>query len=817
MYQIKQIAKILDSQSKVVLDCNISSIIFDSRMIIPSFDCLFFALKTSNNDGHKYISDIYQKGVRNFVVNKDFKDFDKYIDANFIIVEDTTKSLQYLSAYHRKQFDIPVFAITGSNGKTIVKEWLFYFLNKDYKTLKSPKSYNSQLGVPLSVWELSNVYEVAVFEAGISKFGEMSKLEKILKPSIGLITNIGDAHQENFIDLKTKAYEKIELFKDSELVIYSSDFILIDELIKEKYPDKRKFCWSLNKEADLQLIEQIKEGKSSFLRLKYQQKTYKLPIKFSDRASIENTMSVLSALLCFYPQKTPDEFNLTELQPVEMRLQQIEGKNKCTLINDSYNCDLASLKIALDVLTAQNQNNKKTIILSDIFEVGKKEKDLYSDVAKMLENSGIKKLIGIGENISVNSDYFKCEKYFFKSTKEFLEELTKFNFIDEAILLKGARKFHFEHIADILQLKNHRTVLEINMSSFDHNLQYFRSLLNPKTKLMIMVKAFSYGSGSFEIANFLQRKGVDYLSVAIADEGIALREAGITLPILILNPDVANFELFVEYSLEPEIYSFRMLDYFYNIIKDKVYNAYPIHLKLNTGMNRLGFDENQIIELCEKLKKYDKIFVKSVFSHLTGSDEDKFDDFTHFQINKFQLITKKIEINLGYKFLKHILNSAGIERFKDLQFDMVRLGIGLYGISSIDNIFVKTISTLKTSIIQIFDVKKGESVGYSRSWIAPKDSVIATLPIGYADGLDRRLSNGVGEVFVNGFKVPIVGKICMDLTMIDISDIEAKEEDEVIIFDENQTISDLAKKMGTIPYEVLTSISRRVKRVYVWE
>ena len=817
MYTVAQIVKILDAKYIGVSDDFISSLIFDSRMIIPSSGSLFFALKSANNDGHRYIADVYKKGVRNFVVNSQFFDFSNFPDANFIIVHNTIASLQHLAAYHRSLFDIPIFAVTGSNGKTIVKEWLAYFLNKEKKTLKSPKSYNSQIGVALSVWELSDIFELAVFEAGISKPHEMDNLQKIINPSIALFTNIGDAHQENFTDLKSKVYEKLELFKDASLCIYSADYEIIDRAFAERLPEKKTFTWSLERDADLRMLDISSLEDKHFMRVLYRQKEYLLQIKYIDKASIENTMSVLSALLCFYGNRDPLSFDFSELPEVEMRLQQIEGKNNCTIINDSYNCDLASLKIALDVLTAQNQNTKKTVILSDIYEVGKDDNDLYARVAQMLENIELYRIIGIGETIAAYSDAFEGLKFFYKSTDDFLLDLQNLNFFDEAILLKGARKFNFEHIADVLQLKNHRTVLEINMTAFEHNLQYFRSLLKPKTKLMVMVKAFSYGSGSYEIANFLQRKGVDYLAVAIADEGIALRKAGIFLPILILNPDVANFDLFVEYTLEPEIYSFRMLDAFYEAVKNKVYNTYPIHLKFNTGMNRLGFEQQDIDLLCEKLFVYNKIFVKSVFSHLVGSDDEQFDDFSIEQANMFVSITDKLEHKLGYKFLRHLLNSAGIERFGHLQFSMVRLGIGLYGISALNEHLVQSISSLKTKIIKIFEVKKGQTVGYSRAWKAHRDSIIATLPIGYADGLDRRLSNAVGKVFVNGKSAPIVGNICMDLTMIDITDIDASETDEVVIFGQEQSISDIAQLLNTIAYEVLTSISHRVKRVYVWE
>ena len=608
---------------------------------------------------------------------------------------------------------------------------------------------------------------------------------------------------------------KLRFSKNSEIIIYSPDYEQVTKILNEVYPSKNKFTFSFEQEADLQVVERKAQNGSCLISVKYKDEIFDIKLNFKEFPLIEDAIAVLAALLVIFPEKNPYDFDLSSLRPLEMRLQQMQAKNKCTVINDSYSCDLVSLGMALDVLNAQNQHKTKTVILSDIFQVGEHGEKLYRKVADLINSNNVQKFIGVGEELYKHSDFFKVEKYFFRTTNELLQNLNKLQFFDEAILIKGARKFHFEEISKRLEQKIHRTILEIDMSAFEHNLQYFKNLLNADTKIMVMVKAFSYGNGSFEIANFLQRKNVDYLAVAIADEGIALRNAGIKTPILILNPDVANFDVFVDYQLEPEIYSFRMLQEFYNAVKNRVLSPYPVHLKINTGMNRVGFDATEIEKLADTLKTMPKIFVKSVFSHLAGSDEEKFDNFTRQQVSIFQKVTKILELKTGYKFLKHILNSAGIERFPEYQFDMVRLGIGLYGISSKKGNLLH-ISTLKTQIIQIREIEAGESVGYSRAWTAKRKSRIATIPIGYADGLNRLLSNENGEVIVNGKRVKIIGNICMDLTMIDITDIDANEGDEVIIFNNQLTISELARKLHTIPYEILTSISQRVKRVYVW-
>lgn len=815
-YTFSKIAKVLSNKFYIKNDCIIKYLTIDSRTIHTPENTIFFAIKGNFNDGHNFINELYKNGIRNFCINSYFTQYINFTDANFIIVSNTVLALQNLAEYHRKLFNIPVIAITGSNGKTIVKEWLRFFLSKTHKVVCSPKSYNSQIGVPLSVWEMNTNHQIAIFEAGISKPLEMSKLERILMPDIGIFTNIGDAHQENFLTIEQKIQEKLHLFKNVKKIIYPFDNKLIKNNINKISKNKEFFAWSLTQQCDLQLIEIVKKNFFE-IRLLYKNKEYSIKTRLNDKASIENMMTVLSALLVLNPEITPDKYDFLEISPVEMRLQQIQGTNNCTIINDSYNSDLTSLRVAIEVLNTQKQHKKSTLILSEILQIGKNEFDIYSEIASIIKNSSINRFVGIGISFLKHKSLFGKNSYLFETTLDFISQINKFDFNNEAILVKGSRKFNFESITEKLQQKNHNTVLEISIPALENNLIYFRNKIKPQTKLMIMLKAFSYGSGTYEIANWLQRKNIDYIAVAIADEGFELRKAGITTPIMILNPDSSNFSSYCDFNLEPEIYNFRILDEFYNSIKDKVTLPYPIHIKINTGMNRVGFNFNQIEELSELLKKMDKIFVKSVFSHLVGSGEQEFDNFTKQQFNLFIKSCLLLQNKIDYNFIKHILNSAGIERFPQYELDMVRLGIGLYGVSS-DNANLRNISTLKTKIIHIQQVSKEETIGYSRKGKLQRDSKIATIPIGYADGLNRQLSNGIGYVLVNGQKAKIVGNICMDLTMIDVTDIDnVKEDDEAIIFGEKPSITELAEKLGTIPYEILTSISQRVKRIYIWE
>lgn len=825
-YSILEIAQIV--QGELSPNCNdnniIKDVIIDSRKLVSAESVLFVALKTKRNDGHRYITDLYNKGVRNFMVLQ-LDDKLNSLEANFIIVSDTLQALQKFSKHHRMSFDIPVIGITGSNGKTIIKEWLYQCLNEQYEIVRSPKSYNSQIGVPLSVLQITAQHNLGIFEAGISEPEEMQNLQDIIQPQIGIFTNIGHAHDQSFVDQRQKINEKLKLFLKSNTLIFCSDYGNITEKIYslEVFRNKNLIDWSSkNKEAKIYIQQIVKKQSQTEIKILHNEESIAFTIPFVDEASTENAMHVVATLLHLGINKETIVKKLSELAPVAMRLELKEGINHCSVINDSYSSDLSSLSIALDFLGQQKQHKKKTVILSDILQSGKNNFELYEEVSAMLRRKNIDRIIGIGKSITQQAALFPMEKYFFENTAEFISYFAFSKFNHETILLKGARSFEFEKINKILEQKVHETVMEINLNALLHNFHFFRSLTKAKVKIMVMVKAFSYGSGSFEIANLLQFHNIDYLAVAYADEGIELRKAGIVLPIMVMNPEQDAFDLMIYHQLEPEIYSFNILmkleeAIHQNIIPDN--KPIGIHLKIDTGMRRLGFEEHEIDSLIERLKNNKKIIIKSVFSHLAASDESVHDEFTLQQINTFIRCSNKIIKSFDTPIIRHILNSAGISRFPDYHFDMVRLGIGIYGIASDKNIQHKleNVSSLKTSISQIKHIKKGESIGYSRSHFAQEDMTIATLPIGYADGLDRRLSNGKGVLKVNNKDVPIVGNICMDMCMIDITGTAAKEGDTVIIFGDEKPISDLAKSLNTIPYEVLTSVSRRVKRVYFQE
>jgi len=833
-YDIKTIAKVINGKilsSQLDEYCKIKRVLIDSRKIEVAFETIFFALKTTKNDGHKYIKELFDKGVRNFVVsdNSAIENIDRA--ANILLVDNTIESLQKLSEYHRKQFDIPVIGITGSNGKTIIKEWLAFLLSKHKNVIRSPKSYNSQIGVPLSVILIGEEHEIAVIEAGISKVGEMIKIEPIIMPDIGVFSNIGAAHNENFVSLSEKILEKLKLFKNSKRIIVSSKYKEIintlnssDEFAND--PKNILFTWGQKNSDDLKIVNTKNENGSTLMTLKNQNDDiYKINIPYIDAASVENALHCFAVmyLLNLTDNNTLKLFN--ELPAVSMRLEQSEGMNSCTIINDAYNSDINSLSIALDFLSQQKQNPKKTIILSDILQTGLKSKELYSEVNKLFKERQINRLIGIGEDISKSQECFESvkEKDFFLSTDEFLKTDIRTLFSNETILIKGARVFEFENIFKKIEYSSHQTVLEINLNSLVNNLNAYRSIINQETKIMVMVKAFSYGSGSFEIANVLQYHNIDYLGVAYADEGVELRENGINLPIMVIAPEKASMEKLIKYKLEPEIYNMQSL---YDIIgvvnKSKHSNPAPggikIHIEVDTGMHRLGFDEENINELISTLKNQPDMNVAGIFSHLSAADNEE-EDFTNFQIQKFNKLYEKIADSLSYRPLKHILNSAGTLRFPDAQFDMVRLGIGLYGINTTNNklLNLENVISLKTKILQIKNVRAGDRIGYGANTIVNRYSKVAVIPIGYADGFRRNLSHGKGKVFINNTACLVIGSVCMDLTMIDITSIDAKEGDTVVIFDENHTVNQFAKQMDIIPYEVLTGISRRVKRKYTFE
>ena len=812
---LKILSEIVNGELSGDETSEISEVIIDSRSPATSSMQVFFALKGKHNDGHQFIKDLNERGVKNFIISEKNSAFKKLKDANFILVSDTLLALQQLGHYYRKLYKNNLTAIIGSNGKTIVKEWLFQLLKKDYKIVRSPKSYNSQTGVPLSLMLLDNQFDFAFIEAGISQPGEMQKLTDIIKPDNCIFVSFGEAHQENFSSKKEKAKEKMLMAKNVETVILSPDYPEINQIIPLV---KNVFSWSENENssADLKLKSVKKNHKNSEIIVIYKGKEIAYKISFVDEASVKNSIVCLSFLLSqnLFSKNILQRFE--NLEPVEMRIEQKQGINNCLLINDSYNSDLVSLKIALDTLQYQSVYKDKTLILSDIFQSGINDADLYLKVAEYVKVSGISKFIGIGKSLNEFKPYFsKVEKYFFyPSTEQFLKSFSKHSFKNENILLKGARDFKFEQISDILQLKKHRTVLEINMEALVHNLNYYKSLLKKDTKVMVMVKALSYGSGTYEIAKLLQHHNAAYLGVAFTDEGVKLRNAGIKTPIMVMNPDEEGFSDIIDNHLEPEIYGFRILNAFAEKVENFASVKVPIHIKIDTGMKRLGFCDFEIDELIHKLKKYPQIYVKSVFSHLAASDEPDKDEFTKFQIEKFKKISARLIKELNYSIDRHILNSSGIERFPEAAFEMVRLGIGLYGFGQ-DNDKLMNVSTLKTGILQIKNVKKGETIGYGRNRTAENDMKIAVIPIGYADGYSRQLSNDVGEVLVNGQKVPVVGNICMDMCMIDITKINAEENDEVIIFGDEYPASKIAEKLNTIPYEIITGIPERVKRVYL--
>lgn len=816
---LKNIAGIIGGKVYGSGDSIISDLLYDSRRIVSPSGSLFFALVGDRHNGHDYIPELYRNGVKSFIVSELPAAIEKFDDTCFVLVNNTLDALQKLAEYNRTHFKGELISITGSNGKTITKEWAFQVLAGKYSIVRSPRSYNSQIGVPLSIWLLDENFDIGIIEAGISKPGEMEKLEKIIKPDIGIITNIGEAHQQNFSSLAQKVDEKLLLFRNARVIIYCSDYKLIDDRIKSNGlgNGKKTFTWSHNKNADLRITD-ITSGKTKTdIKAEFKGECKEISIPFVDKASIENALHVWCLSIYLDQAEASIKKAMISIDPVAMRLEQKKGINSCTLINDAYNSDMGSLSIALDFLNLQNQNRKKTLILSDIFQSGRVEEELYREVSSLIKAKGIDRLIGIGEAISKYKGLFSGEKQFFISTFEFIDEFKPGNFIDEAILLKGARDFRFEDISGLLEKQSHQTVLEIDLDAMVHNLNYFRSKLKPDTRIMVMVKAFSYGSGTYEIANMLQYQDVDYLAVAYSDEGVELRKAGITMPIMVMNPQADNFENILRFNLEPEIYSFNILDEFLIKIKRSGFTSFPFHIELDTGMHRLGFLPGEVDVLIEKLLSNPELFVKSVFTHLAASDEPEHDKFTDNQVSLFEDLSGRVINNFDYPVIRHVLNSAGIERHSRYMFDMVRLGIGLYGISSLNPDKLLNTGTFKTTVSQVKKIPANKSVGYGRKGVEAYKREIAILPVGYADGFNRKLGNGIGQCYIKGRMVPVVGNICMDMCMIDVTGINSKVGDEVEIFGKYNPVTTLAEKIDTIPYEILTAISERVKRIYFHE
>lgn len=821
-YTGRQIEKIIaanlisnDPDSIIIKD-----ILIDSRRLISSKKTMFFALSSKKNDGHNYINELYNKGVRAFVVRNDFNTT-KYDDASFFKVKNTIEALQSLTAYHRSQFQLPIIGITGSNGKTVIKEWLFQLMNFDRKIVRSPKSYNSQIGVPLSVWQLDKTHELGVFEAGISEPEEMEKLQRIILPEIGIFTNIGQAHDENFINTAQKTGEKLNLFKKVKTLIYNSDHKEVKGAIIRSgiLENISTFSWGKDDSNDLIITKSEVLEDSTTIYGFYSDKEISIEIPMTDAASIENACHCWSTMILLGYSNEVISSRMKLLGPVAMRLELKEGVNNCTIINDAYNSDFNSFSIALNFLNQQNQHKNKVVILSDIMQSGQNSIDLYTNVADLLEKTNVSQFIGIGNDVSSQRDKFSDNSLFYNSTDEFINNYPFANFSNQTILLKGARTFEFERLSKILQQKAHETVLEINLDTLVNNLNYFKEKVKPGTKIMAMVKAFSYGTGSFEIANTLNFHNIDYLSVAYADEGIELRKAGINLPIMVMSPEEHAFDSMIRHQLEPEIFSFRTLDLLETAISKTALpqnKPVKIHVKIDTGMKRLGFAPDEVDEFIGRIKDNHLIYAQSVFSHLAGSDNPQLDDFTRNQIQIFNGIKEKFKVSIENEVLFHIANSAAAIRFPESHMDMIRPGIGLYGIME-NNDKLKEVLSLRSVISQIKTVKKGESVSYNRSWIAEKDTRIGIVSIGYADGILRSLGNGNSNLWISGKPAPIIGDICMDMCMVNLEGVDAQENDDVIVFNNEHSVNKLAKAANTIPYELLSRISRRVKRVYYHE
>lgn len=809
-YTILQIAGIVGGELTEHNDSGlITRVLLDSRKILQPREALFIAIRGERHDGHQYIEELYGAGVRNFIVEK--SPDENYPGASFVLVKNATLAFQMLAAHHRGRVHFPVIGITGSNGKTIVKEWLNTLLSDEYRIVRSPKSFNSQIGVPLSVLNIDESHELGIFEAGISQPGEMEKLARVIQPTIGVFTSIGTAHSENFLSRRQLIGEKLNLFSKTDVIICPDDADLMQLVLPWMSIKQIVFmpdAWDVRTAAHLH---------HTFVNLPWREKELPFEIPFTDRASVENVITCIYTMLVM--EYVPEEIQnrLARLSPLEMRLQLMDGENDSIIVNDAYSNDLQSLEIALDFLQQHSRNHNKIVVLSDLYQTGLNDQELHGKISSLLLEKQIGVFIGIGKGMMQNSSFYPESARFFESTEAFLKEKESLPFNRAAMLVKGARNFRFERIAAAFQEQTHDTILEINLSAMSQNLNYFRSKLRPGTRIMVMVKAFGYGSGSHEVASLLEYHKVDYLAVAYTDEGVALRKAGISLPIMVMNPERSSLPALIRYKLEPEIYSFRTLENFIHALHTTdAPIPYPVHIKFDTGMHRLGFEEQEISRLAEIILSRPDLKIASVFTHLAATDESTHDEFTKKQLQKFDRISELVASKTNQRFLRHAVNTGGIERFADSNYEMVRLGIGLYGVSASgkDQAHLSHVSTLKTVISQIRTIPAGDSVGYSRNFVAKKEMRIATIPVGYADGLRRTMSNGVGYVIINGKRAPITGNVCMDMTMVDVTDIDCVEGDAVEIFGDKIALAAFANMNGTIAYEVLTSVSQRVKRVY---
>jgi Alr-MurF fusion protein len=793
----------------------ITQISIDSRQIIRPEYCLFVALRGAKADGADFIPNLIRKGIPVFLVHEDWPIAPELaINATFIPVNNTKKALQAIAAYQRSQFEKPVVGITGSNGKTIVKEWLGQVLSQSFTVAKSPKSYNSQVGVPLSIFGIQAYHQVAILEAGISKIGEMTTLSSMIRPDMGIFTNIGTAHEEGFSSIEEKIKEKLQLFQNSQLLIYCGDQTLVSKEIQETFSKERLISWSEKPGADFVVSAKKQETQTKLILIKSDLNTFTFQIPFTDSASIENITHVIVAALSLGQEIPSIQEGLNHLRPVDMRLTLKPGLNDSLIIDDTYNNDIAGLRVALEFLSQQRPKRRKILILSDLLQQGIPEK-IYSEVAELIKSYGLDQLIGVGSDVAQLGDFFPNQFKNYPSTEALLQSIDAEAFQNDLILITGARPFAFERIVNKLQQRIHGTTLEINLNALTHNFNFFKRQVKPETKMMVMVKAFAYGGGAAEIANHLQTMGADYLAVAFSDEGVSLRKQGIRLPIMVLNPVEESFDLLREFDLEPVVFSpefFKKLGRYAQNHQIQL----PIHLDLDTGMHRLGFEKQQLEELKVLIRFFPELRIASLYTHLAGADEEEHEEFSLGQLRLFMEMKAELEEILDYRPLIHALNSAGIIRYPEFQMDMVRLGIGLYGVEVTGkrDAELKSVSTLKTTISQVKLLPPGATVGYSRKGKMPNGGKIATLAIGYADGYDRRFSQGKGYVLINGKKAPVIGNVCMDMTMVDISNIDAKAGDEAIIYGEKISLKELGDQIGTIPYELLTNISTRVKRIY---
>lgn len=818
-YSAKEIASVITGNHVLVQpELRINNLLIDSRKGRQFETSLFIALDGDFRDGHRFVAEMYAKGVRNFLVSKPVLNVP---EANVFMVNSTINSLQEIAVHQRNVTPIPVIGVTGSNGKTIVKEWLFQLLQQDYTIVRSPKSYNSQIGVPLSVWPMNTDYNLAIFEAGISEPNEMERLEKIIQPDIGVFTNIGLAHQENFESTEQKIKEKIKLFKSAEFVVFNSKVKAIREAFIENIAREKQLSWGANESDYLQILGLNTFDRKTTIHGHCKGKKVDITIPFLDEASIENAIHCWVVLLHLGVNPKEMDMRFQRLESIAMRLEQKNGVDGSILIDDAYNSDITAFEIALDNLEQVNRR-VKTVILSDILQTGETSRDLYEKINQSLLDHKISRFIGIGKELFKNQDLIDIpNKHFFVNTQHFLDQIHSFDFQKNSILIKGSRKFKFERITSKLAAKNHQTQLEINLDALKSNLRFYKRRLTPGVKMMVMVKAFGYGAGGPEVSRLLSSEEVDYLGVAYADEGVAIRKSGVSTPIMVMNPSTEAFSAMINYDLEPEIYSLDILQAFNNTLNAEgmMSSSYKIHLKMDTGMNRLGFKSKDIPKVLAVLKRQKHLRVASIFSHLAASDDPNWDEFTRNQISDFDSIAQTCQKELGYSFIRHICNTAGIERFPEAHFEMARLGVGLYGMAmnKVNQNRLRVVSSLFSIVVQVKEIESGESVGYGRNFRATKPMKIAVIPIGYADGLDRRLGNSVGSVFISGHKRPILGNICMDLIMVDITGLPTEVNERVEIFGNNISVQEIAASSNTISYEILAGIPPRVKRVYIKE